>query len=128
LITPLFVTKTMSSPTTNGAAVCKAIHTIIAPMPIHKILGQPTNSMVNLLKHQVTKIAAAVKTTSWGGCHGHLALILNYNEYCIITINMTQMITCLIALPMVPTTLANNTMLILCAHIPVDHNLEWQEF
>ena len=79
----------MSLPTTNKDAVREAIRAIIAPMPINKILGQPTNLTVNLLKQQVTKMAAAVKTTSWGGRHGHLALILDDDEYRIVTGNAT---------------------------------------
>jgi hypothetical protein len=54
----------MSSPTTNEAAVNEAVCAIIASMPIEKIIGQPTNSTVNLLKQQVNKIKVAVKTTS----------------------------------------------------------------
>ena len=77
----------MSSPTSNEAAVREAICAIIAPMPIDKIIGQPTNSTVNLLKHQVAKIAAVVKTTNWGGRHGHLALVLDDDEYRIVTSN-----------------------------------------
>jgi hypothetical protein len=96
-------------------------------MPIDKIIGQPTNSTVNLLKQQVAKITAAVKTTSWGGCHGHLALVLDEDENLLITGNVTLMTTCLIVPPIVPTALANNTTLTLCTRITADHNLECQE-
>ena len=80
----------MASPTTNKAAVREAVRAIIAPMPIDKIIEQPSNSTVNLLKQQVTKIAAAVKTMSWGGRHGHLALILTDNEYRLVTGDATR--------------------------------------
>ena len=56
----------MSSPTANKAAVHEAVRSIIAPMPIDKIVGQLSNSTVNVLKQQLAKIAAAIKTTSWG--------------------------------------------------------------
>ena len=118
----------MSSPTSNEAAVREAIRAIIAPMPIDKIIGQPTNATVNLLKHQVAKIAAAVKTTSWGGRHGHLALVLDDDEYRIVTGNATQTTTRLVAPPIVPTALTNTTTLPLRARITADHNLECQEF
>ena len=118
----------MASPTTNKAAVREAVCTIIAPMPIDKIIGQPSNSTVNLLNQQVAKIAAAVKTTSWGGRHGHLALILTDNEYRLVTGNATQATMCLIALPIIPTALTNNTMLTLRTRIMADHNLECQEY
>jgi phosphoribosylformylglycinamidine (FGAM) synthase-like enzyme len=97
-------------------------------MPIDKIIGQPTNSTINLLKQQVTKIAAAVKTTSWGRRHGHLILILTDDKYRLVTGNATQATTCLVAPPIVPTALANNTTLTLCANITADHNLECQEY
>jgi hypothetical protein len=121
-------TKTMSSPTTNEAAVREAIRAIIAPMPIDKFIGQPTNLTVNLLKHQVAKIAAAVKTMSWGGRHGHLALVLDDDEYRIVTGNATQTTTRLVAPPIVPTALTNTTTLTLRARITADHNLECQQF
>jgi hypothetical protein len=118
----------MSSPTTNEAAVREAIRAIIAPMLIDKIIGQPTNATVNLLKQQVAKIAAAVKTTSWGGRHGHLALVLDDDEYRVVTGNATHTTTRLVAPPIVPTALANNTTLTLRARITADHNLECQEY
>ena len=113
---------------TNKATVREAVCAIIAPMPIDKIIGQPSNFMVNLLKQQVAKIATVVKTTSWDGRHGHLALVLTDDEYHLVTDDATQATTHLIAPPIVPTALANNTMLTLCARITADHNLECQEY
>jgi hypothetical protein len=104
----IFVTKTMSSPTTNEVVVRDAIRAIIAPMPIDKIIGQPTNLTVNLLKQKVAKIAAAVKTTSWGRRHGHLALILDDDEYRFVTGNASHTTTRLVAPPIVPMALANS--------------------
>eukprot|EP00804_Cyclotella_cryptica_P015621 CCRYP_003615-RA/>CCRYP_003615-RA protein AED:0.62 eAED:0.37 QI:0/0/0/0.5/1/1/2/0/406 len=118
----------MASPTTNEATVREAVRAIIAPMSIDKIIGQPSNSTVNLLKQQVAKIAAAVKTTSWGGRHGHLALVLNDDEYRLVTGDATQTTTRLVAPPIVPIALANNTTITLRARITADHNLECQEF
>ena len=118
----------MVLPTTKEAAVREAVCAIIAPMPIDKIIGQPTNSTVNLLKHQVAKITAVVKTTSWGGRHGHLALVLDDDEYRVVTGNATHTTTRLVAPPIVPTALANNTTLTLRARITADHNLKCQEY
>ena len=100
----------------------------LRPCPIEKIIGQLTNLTVNLLKHQGSKIAAAVKTTSWGGRHGHLALVLDDDEYRVVTGNATHTTTHRVAPPIVPMALANNTMITLCARITADHNLECQEF
>ncbi len=71
----------MSSPTTNKATVYKAVRAIVTPLPLDKVIGQSTTSTINHLRQQIAKIAAAVKTTSWGGRHGHLALLLNDAEY-----------------------------------------------
>eukprot|EP00804_Cyclotella_cryptica_P021358 CCRYP_001594-RA/>CCRYP_001594-RA protein AED:0.64 eAED:0.32 QI:0/0/0/0.6/1/1/5/0/975 len=118
----------MSSPTANEAAVREAVRSIIAPMPIDKIVGQPSNSTVNVLKQQLAKIAAAVKTTSWGGRHGHLALVLNDAEYQTVTNVPTLTTTRLVLPPIVPANLANNTTLTHRTRIMADHNLECQEF
>jgi hypothetical protein len=117
----------MSSPTNNEAAVREAVQAIIAPMPIHRIHGQPSNTSVNVLKHQVAKLAAAVKTTSWGGRHGHFALVLNNAEYCTVTSNPPLSTTRLILPPIVPATLANNTTLLHRTRIMADHNLDWKQ-
>eukprot|EP00804_Cyclotella_cryptica_P025462 CCRYP_017206-RA/>CCRYP_017206-RA protein AED:0.39 eAED:0.39 QI:0/0/0/1/0/0/2/0/405 len=77
----------MSSPTVNEATVYEAVRVIVTPLPLDKIVGQPTTSTVNHLRQQIAKIAAAVKTTSWGGRHGHLALVLTDDEYCTVTGN-----------------------------------------
>eukprot|EP00804_Cyclotella_cryptica_P000450 CCRYP_019933-RA/>CCRYP_019933-RA protein AED:0.03 eAED:0.04 QI:0/0/0/1/0.4/0.16/6/0/1642 len=118
----------MSSPTANEAAVREPVRSIIAPMPIDKIVGQPSNSTVNVLKQQLAKIAAAVKTTSWGGRHGHLALALNDAEYQTVTNVPTLTTTRLVRPPVVPANLANNTTLTHRTRIMADHNLECQEF
>eukprot|EP00804_Cyclotella_cryptica_P009387 CCRYP_018075-RA/>CCRYP_018075-RA protein AED:0.43 eAED:0.43 QI:0/0/0/1/1/1/2/0/231 len=118
----------MSSPTANEAAVREAVRSIIAPMPIDKIVGQPSNSTVKVLKQQLAKIVAAVKTTSWGGQHGHLTLVLNNAEYQTVT-NVPMLTTTRLVLPpIVPANLANNTTLTHRTRIMADHNLECQEF
>jgi hypothetical protein len=117
----------MSSPTAKEAAVREAVRSIIAPMPIDKIVGQLSNSTVNVLKQQLVKIAAAVKTTSWGGRQGHLALVLNDAEYRTVTNVPTLTTTRLVLPPIVPANLANNTTLTHRTRIMADHNLECQE-
>ena len=71
--------------TQNKATVHEAVRAMIAHMAMDKIIGQPTNSTVNHLKQQVAKIAAAVKTSKWGGRHGHLALVLSEAKYRTVT-------------------------------------------
>eukprot|EP00804_Cyclotella_cryptica_P015847 CCRYP_006351-RA/>CCRYP_006351-RA protein AED:0.42 eAED:0.15 QI:0/0/0/0.6/1/1/5/0/704 len=77
----------MSSPNANEATVYEAVRAVVTPLPLVKIVGQPTTSTVNHLRQQIAKLAAAVKTTSWGGRHGHLALVLTDAEYRTVTGN-----------------------------------------
>ena len=118
----------MSSPTANEATVREAVRATIALLPLDKITGQPTNSSVNHLKQQVAKIAAAVKTTNWGGRHGHLALVLSDTEYQ--TVTGTPQITTerATAPPIIPEALANNATLTSRTRVMADHNLACQEF
>eukprot|EP00804_Cyclotella_cryptica_P003881 CCRYP_015757-RA/>CCRYP_015757-RA protein AED:0.83 eAED:0.82 QI:0/-1/0/1/-1/1/1/0/285 len=118
----------MSSPTANEATVYEAVRAIIAPLPLDKIVGQPTTSTVNHLRQQIAKIAAAVKTTSWGGRHGHLALVLTDAEYRTVTGNPDITVDCLPTPPIVAAGLTNTTTLTNRASITGLHNLACQEF
>jgi len=62
-------------------AVREAVRAKIYAMPLDKIVGQPTTATANHLKEQIAKIAAAIKTTKWGGRHGHLPLVLSDTEW-----------------------------------------------
>ena len=101
----------MSSPTANEATVREAVRATIALLPLDKITGQPTNSSVNHLKQQVAKIVAAVKTTNWGGRHGHLALVLTDTEYQTVTGSADITTERGTAPPILPDALANNATL-----------------
>jgi hypothetical protein len=118
----------MSSPTANEATIYEAVRAIVSPMPLDKIVGQPTTSTVNHLRQQIAKIAAAVKTTSWGGRHGHLALVLNDAEYRTVTGNPDIIIDRLTTPPIVAAGLTNTTTLTNRASITGLHNLSCQEF
>ena len=101
----------MSSPTANKAAVYEAIRAIVTPLTLDKIVSQPTTSTINHLRQQIAKIAAAVKTMSWGGRHGHLALVLTDTEYQSITGNPDVIVDHLPTPPIVASGLTNNTTL-----------------
>jgi hypothetical protein len=118
----------MSSPTANEATVHEAVRAIVSPLPLDKIVGQPTTSTVNHLRQQIAKIAAAVKTTSWGGRHGHLALVLTDAEYRTVTGNPDITIARLPTPPIVAAGLTNTTTLTNRATITGLHNLACQEF
>ena len=44
---------------------------------VDKLVGEPTIVTYIILEAQVAGAMSAVKTTQWGGKHGHLALIFN---------------------------------------------------
>ena len=69
----------MGEPTET--AVREAVRTKIMAMPLDRVIGQPNPTSFKHLKEQLAKIASAIKTTNWGGRHGHLALVLDDEEY-----------------------------------------------
>ena len=71
----------MATGDTNEAAIREATRTKVQAMPLDKIVGQPTRATFNHMKEQLAKMAAAIKSTKWGGRHGHLALVLDDEEY-----------------------------------------------
>ena len=44
---------------------------------VDKLMGEPKIVTYGILEDQVAVAASAVKTSQWGGEHGHLALIVN---------------------------------------------------
>ena len=52
---------------------------------IDNIVGEPTIATYNHLEYQLAIAASAVKTTQWGGKHGHLALVVRDSKYKTIT-------------------------------------------
>jgi hypothetical protein len=92
----------MASPTANKAAVYEAVRAIVTPMSLDRHVGQPTTSTDNHLWQQIPKIVAAVKTTSWGRRHGHLALVLTNAEYRSVTGDPTIVVDRLLTPPIVP--------------------------
>jgi len=101
----------MFSPTANEATVYETVRAIFTPLPLDKIVGQPTTFALNHLLQQIAKIVAAVKTTSWGVRHGRHALVLTYAEYRTVTGNLDIVIDRLSAPLIVAMGLRNTTML-----------------
>ena len=58
--------------------------------PVDKLLREPTFVMYGILEDQVAVAPSAVKTSQWGGKHGHLALIVNEEKYRLITATTTN--------------------------------------
>ncbi len=49
------------------------------------IVGQPRTKSLDRMTEQMVQMVAPVKTTSWGGLHGSLALVLNNVKYATVT-------------------------------------------
>ncbi len=57
----------------------------MAAKPLDVIIGQPNTETMNKMVEQMAQMVAPVKTTTWGGCHGSLALVLDNADYSSIT-------------------------------------------
>ena len=55
-------------------------------------MGEPTIVTYGILEDQVAVAESAVKTSQWGGKHGHLARIVNEGKYCLITTMATSIV------------------------------------
>ena len=60
--------------------------------PVNKLLGEPTIVTYGILEYQVAVAERAVKTSQWGGKHGHLELIVNEAKYSLITATTTSIV------------------------------------
>ena len=65
----------------NIEMVTKFVEQKLRNKPVDKLLGEPTFVTYGILEDQVAVAASAVKTSQWGGKHGHLALIVNKVKY-----------------------------------------------
>jgi hypothetical protein len=69
--------------------MCSSVHQtvslVMAAKPLDIIIGQPTTETMNKMVEEMAQMVAPVKTTTWGGCHGSLALVLGDTDYPSIT-------------------------------------------
>ena len=76
----------------NIKIVTEFVEKKLQKKPVNKLLGKPTIVTYGILEDQVTVAASAVKTSQWGGKHGHLALIANEAKYRLITSMATSIV------------------------------------
>jgi hypothetical protein len=69
--------------------------------PLDLIVGQSTTKAMDRMTEQLAQMVAPVNTTTWGGLHGSLALILDDADYATVTKNIVT----LVALLSKPTTI-----------------------
>ena len=118
----------MASSTSNKAAIREAVRAKIATMPLDRIVGQPTNTMMNHLKQKCAKLTASVKTKKWGGFHGCLALVIDEEEFRSITVDDTATTDRLDTPPLTPDGLTNSTTLINQNKLNAKHKIEQEKY
>ena len=60
--------------------------------PVDKLTSEPTIVTYGILEYQVAVAASAVKTSRWGGKHGHMTLIVFKAKYRLITTMATSIV------------------------------------
>lgn len=118
----------MSSTTTNEAAIREAIRAQLSELPLDRIIGQPTTTTVNHLKQQLAKMASAVKTSNWGGSHGHLPLVISDTEFITVTGNATSVTTRQPKPALINPALTNSTTVLVRARLGAEQALAWTEY
>ena len=76
----------------NIEMVTEFVNQKLRNKPVDKLMGEPTIVTYGILEDQVAVAASAVKTSQWGGKHGHLALIVNKAKYRLITTMATSIV------------------------------------
>ena len=62
-------------------SIRESVQDKVNSLPLDKLIGHPTMKTWQHLREQICKIAAQVRTTAFGGKHGHLVLVLDNAEY-----------------------------------------------
>jgi pectate lyase len=75
----------MNYSSASGSSIHATVNLIMAAKPLDVIVGQPTTATMDKMTEQMAQMVAPVKTTTWGGLHGSLALVLDNADYKIIT-------------------------------------------
>jgi hypothetical protein len=73
-----------------GLSVHQTVSLIMSAEPLEIIVGQLTSESMNKMTEQMAQMVAPIKTTTWGGQHGLLALVLDDTDYKSITKLTTQ--------------------------------------
>ena len=67
----------MASITTTVTAITKMVRSRMVAFPIERIFGQPNLPTVRTLIEQLANFLSHFNTTTWGGRHGYLPLVIN---------------------------------------------------
>ena len=69
----------------TATAIRELVRADILTKPLERIVGHPTTDFVFLLKEQLAKKSAGLRTTAWIGSYGNLPLILNNEKLTLAT-------------------------------------------
>ncbi len=75
-----------------GSSVQQMVALMMSAKPLNVIVGQPTTDSMDRMLEQMAQMVAPVKTTTWGGQHGSLALVLNDADYARATKNIITLL------------------------------------
>ncbi len=64
-----------------GSSIHQMVSLIMLAKPLDVIVGQPTTKSMNKMMEQMAQMVAPVKTFTWGGQRGLLALVLDNMDY-----------------------------------------------
>jgi hypothetical protein len=82
----------MNYSSTTGSSVHHAVALIMSAKPLNVIVRQYTTKSMDRIMEQIAQVVTPVKTTSWGGLHGSLALVLNDADYAMVTMNIVTLL------------------------------------
>ncbi len=75
----------MNYSSAGGLSVHTTVNLIMAAKLLNTMVGQPTTKSMDRMTEQMAQMVAPVRTTTWGGLHGSLALVLDDVNYATIT-------------------------------------------
>ena len=81
-----------SAPSATSQEMVRAI---MAEKNLDKIIRKTTMETMNIIKEQMARMVATVKTTVWGGKHRSLSLVLKKYDYRTVTRDSSATIDCL---------------------------------
>ena len=118
----------MASITTTVTAITKMVRGHVVAVPINPIVVQPTLCTVHTLVEQLTAFASHFNTTTWGGRHGYLPLVLNQKIMRFVTTDNSLNCVRLKKPALAHPNIANNTKGRDLVQLKEDQKLRWTEY
>jgi hypothetical protein len=81
----------MNYSSATGLSIHQTVALIMSAKPLDVIVAQPTTKSMDRMMKQIAQMVTPVKTTTWGGLHGSLALILDDADYATVTKNIVTL-------------------------------------